>query len=95
MKLYNVADKFGTRFALYRNIKLLNENSTMIAVPTALGTIAILTNKKIKIMEYVIDTDEKATAFLEFMEMMNPELKEDIRNGKIDPRGQTIEFYGL
>ena len=43
---YNMADKFGMQFALYRNIKLLNENSTMIAVLTALGTIVILTNKK-------------------------------------------------
>lgn len=46
-------------------------------------------------MEYVIDTDEKAAEFLRFLETIRPELKEDIRSGKIDLKGQTIEVYGF
>lgn len=46
-------------------------------------------------MEYVIDTDEKAAEFLRFLETAKPELKEDIKNGKIDLKGQTIKFFGF
>lgn len=45
-------------------------------------------------MEFLIDTDEKEVGFLELLEASHPELKKDIRNGKINLKGQTIEIYG-